>query len=130
VRERNGVQIKIPDSLIVLAGLQDGTPACLEFSGVHAGAPADVLEVAGTRGVLRMEMLTGRVTLESDGLTQDLIPPPEVIRPWSVESDFLNAVANPDLPRPHPDFEDGFAYMQVIAAVWDRLNFGPRTDVP
>jgi len=122
VAERAGIRIEIPDTLTTLITFVNGATGCLEFSGVYAGPPIDRLEMAGTQGSLIIDYLTEKILLQKAGQTEELIPPPEVLRPWQVEADFLNAVFHPDSPRPRPNFGDGLAYMEVVEAVWEKIQ--------
>ena len=45
--------------------------------------------------------------------------PSDLAGDWRVEEDFLAAVKSKGRMRPHPDFEDGVAYMRVVQAVAD-----------
>jgi predicted dehydrogenase len=122
--ERGGVRIRIPDQLVVLADFESGAQGVLEFSAVHAGPPVEVLEIGGTTGVLEVDFATDRIVRRGagKGAVEELAIPPEVARPWRVEADFIDAVRNPSGPRPHPDFEDGVAYMEVVERVWEMLG--------
>ncbi len=54
-----------------------------------------------------------------DRALQAIAIPPELEGEWRVEDDFLAAVKSKGRVRPHPDFEDGVAYMRVVQAVAD-----------
>jgi hypothetical protein len=43
--------------------------------------------------------------------------PQNLVREWTVEADFIQAVRNPAAPRPKPDFTEGTLYMRVVDAV-------------
>jgi len=45
-----------------------------------------------------------------------------------VERDFIDAVRNPDAPRPRPTFRDGVAYMRVVEAV--NVSLSAKKAVP
>lgn len=121
---RRGYHISIPDSLTVLAEFEGGAEGLLEFSGIHPGMPVETLEVCGSRGVLRFNFQNDAVELAAgpDSGFRQLDIPKNLLRPWQVESDFIQAVKMPAGVRPHPDFHDGFAYMTVVEEVWDRLT--------
>ncbi len=124
VPERAGTRIEIPDTLTTLITFANGVTGCLEFSGVYAGPPTDQLEIAGTKGCLRINHLTEEIFLQKIGESapQKLDAPPGLLRPWQVEEDFLRAVLHPEAPRPHPDFSDGLAYMEVVERVWEKIQ--------
>jgi predicted dehydrogenase len=124
VSERARIPIKIPDSLTVLVAFDNGATGCLEFSGVFAGLPTDRLEIAGTKGSLVIDHLTEEIflCLKGDPGFKKLTPPADLLRPWQVEQDFLQAVREPDAPRPRPTFADGLAYMEVVERVWDKIH--------
>lgn len=124
VTERSGLPIEIPDSLTTLVTFANGATGCLEFSGVYAGLPTDRLEIAGTKGSLVINHLTEEIFLRLTGEPEfkKLTPPGELLRPWQVERDFLQAVLEPGARRPHPTFADGLAYMEVVESVWDKIH--------
>jgi predicted dehydrogenase len=124
VPERAGIPVEIPDTLTVLVSFAQGATGCLEFSGVYGGIPTDRVEIAGTKGSLVIDHLTEEVFLRLTGESElkKLIPPQELLRPWQVERDFLQAVLQPAAPRPRPTFADGLAYMEVVEGVWDNIQ--------
>jgi predicted dehydrogenase len=119
VKERDGYRIRTPDALTVHVEFEGGAGGILEFSGVHSGPATETLEIAGTRGSLMIDYLTDTVSFSAPGRAPDPMQIPEdLLRAWSVEVDFIEAVRHPELPRPHPDFQDGLAYMKVVDRVW------------
>jgi predicted dehydrogenase len=121
--ERDGYRIRIPDQLAVLADFECGAQGVLEFSAVHAGPPAEMLEIGGSAGVLTVDFANDRIVRLGGGAAEELAIPSGIERPWRVEADFIDAVRNPSGPRPSPDFEDGVAYMEVVERVWDLLGY-------
>src|SRR5205814_7419441 len=59
--ERRGYQVIIPDMLNVLCTFDNGAEGVLGFSGVHAGAPADCLELYGDRCSLIYDFTNERI---------------------------------------------------------------------
>jgi len=121
----------IPDQLDVLGRFSSGVTFNLRFSGVHSGPPVQCLQATGTGGQLEFDFNHDKIfLLSSDGNREELTPPDELRRPWAVEADFIQAVRNPEAPRPHPDFHDGVAYMRVVDAVHESLKSGQRVLLP
>ena len=120
---RDHYEVRIPDMVSVLAEFENGAEGVLEFSGVSAFAPADRLEIYGDRGTLHYDFSADTITVGRVGerAASTLEIPPELERPWSVEKDFIAALKAPSQPRPHPDFDDGVAYMRVTQAVADSI---------
>ena len=119
VRERHGYKVRTPDELTVRVEFEAGFSGLLEFSGVHPGPAEDSLEIVGSRGTLWIDYMTDTVRIAAPGGTPEPVKIPEdMMRAWSVELDFIEAVRHPDMPRPHPDFRDGLAYMEVVDRVW------------
>lgn len=116
---RQAYRVEIPEELEVAARFARGFPAKWNFSTIHKGPPSDALTLRGSSGTLRIDFLTGEIRLEKDGGVSMLETPAPLSRPWRVERDFIEAVQNPAAPRPHPTFEDGVAYMEVVHAVED-----------
>jgi len=123
VPERVGYQVKIPDELTVLADFYNGAEGTLSFSGVHAGAPVERLEITGETGVLIYDYLKEEITLQRGAESAETLHvPTHLAREWQVEADFVNAVRDPAAARPHPDFTDGLRYMRVVQMVDDLLG--------
>jgi predicted dehydrogenase len=118
---RQGYEVIIPDVLTVQCTFANGAHGVLEFSGVDPHATGDRLEVYGNLGSFTYNfdsdlILAGQVG--EKGLHTVEIPP-DLAGEWRVEEDFLAAVKSKGRVRPHPDFEDGVAYMRVVQAVAD-----------
>ncbi|XHR29320.1 MAG: Gfo/Idh/MocA family protein [Chthoniobacteraceae bacterium] len=128
---REHYAVKVPDMVTVLAEFANGAEGVLEFSGVAAFAPSDHLEVYGDCGTLRYDFSADSITAGrvGDRAAQTVELPPEMERRWTVEKDFIAAVKNPLAPRPHPNFEDGLAYMAVTQAVADSIASRARVEV-
>ncbi len=127
---RGHYEVRIPDIVHVLAEFENGAEGVLEFSGVAAFPPPDKLEIYGDQGSLRYEFASDTLTVGSGDLVPKPLPlSPELTRYWTVEEDFIAAVKNPSHPRPHPDFEDGVAYMRVVQAVADSAASRKRVEV-
>jgi predicted dehydrogenase len=119
--DRQGYNVIIPDMLSVLCHFANGAEGVLEFSGIHAHASGDRLEVYGSAGTLVYDFTAdvikaGRV---GDRASHEVEVPNELAREWTVENDFLDAVKAGDDERPYPTFEDGLRYMRVVQAVAD-----------
>ena len=119
--DREGYNVIIPDALSVLCHFANGPEGVLEFSGIHAHATGDKLEVYGSAGTLVYDFTAdvikaGRV---GDRALAEVKVPKELVREWNVENDFLDAVKAGSHDRPYPTFEDGLRYMKVVQAVAD-----------
>jgi predicted dehydrogenase len=123
VPERTGYRVEIPDVLTVLTEFYSGAVGTLSFSGVHAGAPVERLEISGESGVLIYDYINEEITLQRGADSSELLHvPAHLVREWQVEADFVNAVRDPAAARPHPDFTDGLRYMRVVQMVDDLLG--------
>jgi predicted dehydrogenase len=118
---RPGYEVIIPDLVTVLCSFANGAEGVLEFSGVDAQAPGDRLEVYGNLGTLTYDFSSDLIQAGQVGnrALHTLEIPSELEGEWQVEDDFLAAVKSKGGVRPHPDFEDGVAYMRVVQAVAD-----------
>jgi predicted dehydrogenase len=119
--DRQDYNVIIPDALSVLCHFTNGAEGVLEFSGIHAHASGDKLEVYGSAGTLVYDFTAdvikaGRV---GDRALEEVKVPKELAREWNVENDFLDAVKAGGHDRPYPTFEDGLRYMKVVQAVAD-----------
>jgi len=124
IPERAGYRVEIPDALDVICKWEHGALGCLQWSGVYGGTPTERLEIDGEKGVLVYDFLADSISLNEGGKVTPLPIPEALLGGWRVEADFLHAVRNPSEPRPHPDFQDGVAYMAVVQAVADALATG------
>lgn len=118
---RQGYEVIIPDVLTVLCTFANGASGVLEFSGVDPHGSGDRLEIYGSRGTLTYDFGSDVIQggqVGEDGLHTIEIPS-DLAGDWRVEEDFLAAVKSKGRMRPHPDFEDGVAYMRVVQAVAD-----------
>ncbi len=123
---RQDYRMEIPEELEVAAFFAQGLPAKWNFSNIHKGPPSDALTLRGSSGALRIDFLTEEIRLEREGEDSPLETPAPLSRPWRVERDFIEAVRDLASPRPHPTFEDGVAYMEVVHAVEDARLSGAR----
>jgi predicted dehydrogenase len=118
---RQGYEVIIPDVLTVLCTFANGASGVLEFSGVDPHGSGDHLEIYGNRGTLTYDF--GSDLIQGGQLNEDALHtieiPSDLAGEWRVEEDFLAAVKSKGRMRPHPDFEDGVAYMRVVQAVAD-----------
>jgi len=119
--DRQGYNVIIPDALSVLCHFANGAEGVLEFSGIHAHATGDRLEVYGSAGTLIYDFTadvikTGRV---GDRTLHEVEVPKDLAKEWTVENDFLDAVKSGSGERPYPNFEDGVRYMRVVQGVAD-----------
>ncbi len=123
IPERQGYTVETPDFVNVMAKFRSGLEATMLFSGVAAHAPTDKLWLFGSDGTLSYDFVTEEVSLGKPGGKLEVVPVPyDMQREWTVERDFIEAVRNPDAPRPKPDFTEGVCYMRVVDAVWEAME--------
>ena len=117
----------IPDSLGIVAELENGAMAVYHFSDVARGGRADTIELLGTKGGFRLE--AGRAwLLGSDGQFEP-IPAPSEGDGWNVEADFVAAI-RVGTPVTRTSFADGVRYMEFTEAVAISNAEGRRVDLP
>jgi predicted dehydrogenase len=118
IPQRSQDTVHIPDFVHVHAAFANGLEASLSFSGVAAHAPTDRLWIFGSEGTLTYDFTTDEVALGlRNGPLEIQSVPPDLVRQWTVEADFIQAVRRPAAPRPKPDFTEGTLYMRVVDAV-------------
>jgi predicted dehydrogenase len=127
-----------PDSVQVLAVLDDGSRAVYQISGVIPFGQNSGIRLYGTEGVLHYDLTSDRIRGASrrDGanpLQLDDLPeipiPPEKARSWQVEADFVDAV-RAGQPVRLTDFRTGVAYMEFTEAVARSAQRGAAVDLP
>ncbi|MBL9114166.1 MAG: Gfo/Idh/MocA family oxidoreductase [Verrucomicrobiaceae bacterium] len=118
IPDRGGYEVEVPDYLNVLCQFRSGVRGALMFSGVASHGRSDELSIFGTEGTLVYDFANERVLLGKPGKPLEELPiPSEHRREWTVEKDFVNAVLDPEAPRPKPDFVEGMRYMRVVQSV-------------
>ena len=130
-RRRDHYEVRVPDLVTVLAEFANGAEGVLEFSGVAAFPPPEVLEIYGECGTLRYDFSADTITAGrvGDRAAQPIEIPPEMRGHWTVEKDFITAVKTPARPHPRPTFEDGVRYMRVVQAVADSIAGQHRVEI-
>lgn len=125
IRERQGYTVETPDFVHVLARFKNDIEATMLFSGVAAHAPPPCCWIFGTEGTIKYEFDTDEVLVgRRRGPFEGVDVPLELVREWTVEEDFFQAVRDPNAPRPKPDFLEGLCYMRVVDAVWRSMEEG------
>src|SRR3989442_239877 len=112
-----------PDSVQVLAILENGARAVYHFSGVTPFGQGMGISLYGTEGVLHYDLVHDRIqgarqpSKPGPGQTLEEIPiPPSKARSWRVEADFVEAIRR-QTPIQFTDFATGVAYMEFTEAV-------------
>jgi predicted dehydrogenase len=127
-----------PDSVQVLATLENGARAVYQLSGVTPFGQGSGIWLFGTEGVLHYDLDADRILGASRSAgsgpvkVQDLddIPiPAEKARGWRVEEEFVNAIRH-GTPVRFTDFETGVAYMEFTEAVARSAQTGAAVDLP
>lgn len=122
---RDGYTVDVPDFLHVLCTFRGGARGSLSFSGVASHPPQDAIEIYGNEGTLTYNFVTDEIRLGRRGGDMQVVPiPPEEVKEWTVERDFVNAVLDPKAPRPKPDFLEGIKYMRVVQSAAEALESG------
>ena len=114
-----------PDSVQVLAILENGARAVYHLSGVTPFGQGMGISLYGTEGVLHYDIAADRLwgasrrrgaaSAQRQGL-EELPIPPEKALSWRVEADFVDAIRR-QTPIQFTDFATGVAYMEFTEAV-------------
>lgn len=127
-----------PDSVQVLALLENGGRVLYQLSGVTAFGQSTAIWIYGTDGVLHYDLdadrLWGASRRQGSGAVKaaDLeeIPIPESrARGWRVEADFVDAIRE-GAPVRFTDFATGVAYMEFTEAVACSAQEGVAIELP
>jgi predicted dehydrogenase len=136
----SGVRLPVgtPDSVQVLAVLENGARAVYHLSGVTAFGQEMGITLYGSEGVLHYDLLTDRIRGASrrrgdkpgprDELPEIAIPA-EKARAWRVEADFVDAIRE-GRPVVLTDFGTGVRYMEFTEAVARSAESGEAVDLP
>ena len=125
-----------PDSVQILAILENGARAVYHLSGVTSFGQGIGIWLYGSEGVLHYDLVQDRIEGASGkkkpGPKQTLeeIPiPPSKARDWRVEADFVDAIRHQS-PIQFTDFATGVAYMEFTEAVARSAQRGQAVELP
>ena len=114
-----------PDSVQVLAVLEDGARAVYDLSSVTPFGQGMGVRLDGSGGVLHYDLLHDRLygASRQQGLSsvthdalEEIAVPAEKVRGWQVEADFIDAIRT-GTPILFTDFARGVMYMEFTEAV-------------
>jgi predicted dehydrogenase len=130
VPKRDGYIVHMPDVVQVFGQWPNGLAGLLEWSGVAQFPPDETLAIYGRDGTLvynftRDEILGAR---RGEKELRVLAIPPELETPWSVEKDFVEAVASGG--HPEPSFETGVRYLEFTEALYLSARGGHAVELP
>lgn len=126
------VKVDRPDTLSVVAELENGALASLLFSGVARHArEANRFEIYGTDGTIRYlqasdTILAGKA---GDSTLKEVPVSPSEAREWTVEADFIQAVRE-GRRTVEPSFWDGLKYMEMTEAIFKSAATGQAVSLP
>lgn len=127
-----------PDSVQVLAVLENGARAAYHFSGVTLFGQHMAIWLHGSDGVLHYDLSTNRIRGASkrrgaSAGSADALPeipiPPDRAGGWRVEADFVDAIRE-GKPITLTDFTTGVAYMEFTEAVARSARLGEPVELP
>jgi predicted dehydrogenase len=127
-----------PDSVQVLAVLENGARAVYQISGVTPFGQGAGIWLYGADGVLHYDLLTDRIRgasrragagpLRAEALEEIPIAP-EQARTWQVEAEFVESIRS-GAPVRFTDFGTGVAYMEFTEAVARSAQRGAAVELP
>jgi predicted dehydrogenase len=127
-----------PDSVQVLAVLENGARAVYHISGSTPFGQGMGIHLYGTAGALCYDLAADRIRgAARDGgkkgpkaeELEEIPIPPEKARSWRVEADFVDAIRT-GAPVCFTDFETGVAYMEFTEAVARSARLGEAVELP
>lgn len=132
VRRRVGT----PDSVQVIAELENGARATYQFSGVCPVGGSMAIRLYGTDGALHYDLeadrLSGIRTADVKSGSKEWKPialPSDPSRGWRVEADWINSIRT-GAPVRFTDFGTGVAYMEFTEAVARSAERGEAVALP
>jgi predicted dehydrogenase len=127
-----------PDSVQVLAILDDGARAVYQLSGVTPFGQGAGIRLYGSEGIIHYDLLADRIhgkrragrtfSSRAEELTEIPIPE-EKARRWRVEADFVDAILR-GVPVQFTDFASGVNYMEFTEAVARSAQRGQVVTLP
>ncbi len=116
-------EVTVPDHLDIVAEMEIGAQAHLQFSSVLGAAGGNVISLVGEQGVLRLADGMLSICGPGGGEFQAVDIPAEEAGAWRVEAEFIGAIRG-DAPVALTTFADGVRYMAFTQAVADSLASG------
>ncbi len=122
IAKRPGHKTDVPDTVQVIGRWPHGLEGVLQWSGVAQFGGGDLLEIFGSEGTLVYDFATDEIRLGQRGAEKLVtVPvPPEYVRTWTVERDFVQGIR--EKKNPQPDFQTGFHYMEFVEAVHQSME--------
>jgi predicted dehydrogenase len=127
-----------PDSVQVLAVLENGARVVYHFSGVLPFGQSAGITLYGSNGVLHYDLTidrirgasrtTGQATARLDEL-QEIPVPADRARAWQVEAEFVESIRT-GAPVRFTDFATGLSYMEFTEAVARSAQSGAAVELP
>jgi predicted dehydrogenase len=129
IADRQGYTVRVPDTLQVLGEWPDSILGTLQWSGVAHNAGNEQLDIFGSQGRLTYDFNTDEILCAraGDAAATVLTVPPESVREWTVERDFIAAVR--DGSHPEPSFATGLRYMKFVEAINCSMALSARVDL-
>jgi predicted dehydrogenase len=125
-----------PDSVQILAVLENGARAIYHLSGVASFGQGMGIWLYGTHGVLHYDLVNDRIEgasrkskIGSEEKLEEILIPPSKARNWRVEADFVDAIRHQS-PIQFTDFATGVAYMEFTEAVARSAQRGQAVNLP
>jgi predicted dehydrogenase len=127
-----------PDSVQVLAVLENGAHVSYHISGVTPFGQGAGIHLYGTEGVLYYDLMNDRIhgasrTRGTAPVQAEVLPeiviPKEKVSVWQVESDFVDSIRL-GAPVQLTNFETGVAYMEFTEAVARSARTGVAVELP
>jgi predicted dehydrogenase len=126
-----------PDSVQVLAELENGARAVYHFSGAVPFGQEAGIRLYGTEGVLHYDLNADRIrgASRTRGATpgpeafEEIPIPPERAMDWRVEADWVESIRE-GAPVRFTDFATGVAYMEFTEAVARSAQGGVAVELP
>lgn len=122
--------VRHAESVSIAAELESGAIASYAFSGVARHAPQNTIQLYGSEGTLIYNLETDEIlgARAGDAALAAIPIPPELVREWTVEADWIRAIR--DGGRVEPSFADGVLYMEFTEAVYRAAETGRAVDLP
>ena len=125
-----------PDSVQILAILENGARAVYHLSGVTVFGQGMGIWLFGTEGVLHYDLARDRIEgahrrgkPPTEQTLEEILIPPSKARSWRVEADFVDAIRR-QTPIQFTDFATGVAYMEFTEAVARSAQRGEAVELP
>ncbi len=124
------VAVDVADSVGIVASMRNGALGVFHFSGAAHFGGDNRIELYGSEGTLIYPVSSHAIMggRKGDKELQPIQIPPDLVREWRAEAEFVNAIRTGEPVS--PDFEEGLRYVEFTEAAYRSARTGKTVSLP